>query len=147
VASAATCVILWFLPSWLLSWYGAIAIIPATLAGVWLSNRYIEGFEVTANHRFAKLRRPNPKKQDPDPVVFDEFIGQWITLLVVPHSIVGFIVAFFVFRVFDILKPFGIGDVQKARGGWGVMLDDVLAGIMGAVLLLVVRWFAPEILG
>jgi phosphatidylglycerophosphatase A len=102
---------------------------------------------VDADHKFTALRRPNPKKQDPDPVVFDEFIGQWITLFAVPHTILGYIAAFFVFRFFDILKPLGIGKTQKAPGGWGVMLDDVLAGIAGAIVFYVALKFWPGLLG
>ncbi len=148
VASAVTCAIIWFIPlPYLHSLWGMMAIIPATLIGVWLSNRYIAGFEVEQNHKFAKLRRPNPEKHDPDPVVFDEFVGQWITLLVVPHTVIAYIVAFFVFRFFDIFKPLGIGKTQKLPGGWGVMIDDVLAGIAGAALLYGVLWFRPGLLG
>ncbi|MBU1921347.1 phosphatidylglycerophosphatase A [bacterium] len=146
VASAVTCVIIWFIPA-LLNVWGMIATIPATLIGVWLSNRYIAGYEVEQNHKFAKLRRPNPKKSDPDPVVFDEFVGQWITLFAVPHTIFAYLAAFFVFRLFDIFKPFGIGKTQQLPGGWGVMIDDVLAGIAGAILLYVVLLFLPGVLG
>ncbi|MFZ5432416.1 MAG: phosphatidylglycerophosphatase A, partial [Calditrichota bacterium] len=110
---------------------------------VWLSNRAIVAFDIVTDQRFKKLRRPNPKKDDPDQVVFDEFIGQWITLLAVPHTIIGFGIAFVVFRFFDIIKPLGVGSLQKAKGGWGVMLDDVLAGVWGAVLLLIVYKVLP----
>jgi phosphatidylglycerophosphatase A len=151
VASALTCALLWFpsephLKSMWLTW--SILTIPAvTLMGVWLSNRYIKLYEVPENHRFEKLRRPNPKKNDPDPVVIDEFVGQWITLLTVPHTIIGFAAAFFVFRFFDIFKPLGIGRTQALPGGWGVMIDDVLAGIAGAALLFVVLRLWPGLLG
>jgi phosphatidylglycerophosphatase A len=148
VASALTCALLWF-PSehFLKSIWSMLAIPVVTLIGVWLSNRYITLYEVDENHRFKKLRRPNPKKDDPDPVVFDEFVGQWITLLTVPHTVLGFAAAFFVFRFFDIFKPLGIGQTQSLPGGWGVMIDDVLAGIVGAVLLFLVLRLWPGILG
>lgn len=61
----------------------------------------------------------------------DEMVGMWISLLYMPagmswHWWIG---AFFVFRGFDILKPFPVGRSQKLPAGWGVMADDVLAGI------------------
>ncbi len=142
VASAVTCAIFWFIPA-ALRWPWFLLIIPLTFIGVWLSHRAIVAFDIVTDQRFKKLRRPNPKKDDPDQVVFDEFIGQWITLLAVPHTLVGFGIAFFVFRFFDIIKPLGVGSLQKAKGGWGVMLDDVLAGGWGAVLLLIVYKVLP----
>jgi phosphatidylglycerophosphatase A len=142
VASAATCVILWFVPS-ALRWPGSLTLVPFCFLGVWLSDRAIGAFAVPHDERFAKLRRPDPKASDPDQVVIDEFIGQWLTLLTAPHSILGFTAAFFVFRFFDILKPLGIGALQKARGGWGIMLDDVLAGVYGAILFWLARLLFP----
>jgi phosphatidylglycerophosphatase A len=144
VASAVTCVIFWFVPA-ALEWPWALLIIPAFLLGVWLSNRAIVKFEVNEDPRFKSLRRPNPKKDDPDQVTFDEFVGQWITLLAVPHHLVWFVAAFVVFRVFDILKPLGISACQKASAGWGVMLDDLLAGLWGVGLLLIVK-LAPGLM-
>ena len=148
VASALTCLIFWF-PSedFLKSIWTILAIPVLAMLGVWLSNRYIEHYEVPENHRFKKLRRPNPKKGDPDPVVFDEFIGQWITLIAVPHTVLGFTAAFFIFRFLDIFKPLGINRTQTLAGGWGVMVDDVLAGIAGAALIFAVLFFAPNLLG
>ena len=67
---------------------------------------------------------------DPSKVVLDEFVGMWIAVLW--HDLNNFTIlaiAFFVFRFFDVLKPLGINRLQNLPGGWGVMLDDVLAGI------------------
>lgn len=140
VASAVTCVIFWFAPT-LLMWPWFLLILPLTWVGIKLSDRAILAFDVMQDEKFAALRRPNPHKGDPDQVTFDEFIGQWITLLPVPHSILWFALAFFVFRGFDILKPLGIKKVQM-KNGFGVMIDDVLAGAAGAVTMwiLVVAW-------
>jgi phosphatidylglycerophosphatase A len=135
VASAATCVIFWFIPA-ALRWPWALLLFPATYGGILLSTRAIHAFDVITDSRFQKLRRPNPHKEDPDQVVIDEFVGQWIALLAVPHNILGFTAAFIAFRVLDIVKPFGIEATQKLKGGWGIMIDDVLAGIGSALLLL-----------
>ena len=66
---------------------------------------------------------------DPSEVVIDEAVGMWITLYMLPHSIAIYSMAFILFRIFDIFKPSFIYRVQNLPGGWGIMMDDVLAGI------------------
>ena len=66
---------------------------------------------------------------DPSEVVIDEAVGMWIALFMLPHSIAIYSMAFILFRIFDIFKPSFIYRVQNLPGGWGIMLDDVLAGI------------------
>jgi phosphatidylglycerophosphatase A len=145
VASALTCVILWFVPP-ALRWPGRLLVLPVFFLGVWLSSRAIGAFRVDTDPRYAAFRRREPKTVDPDPVVIDEFVGQWITLAAVPHTLLGFTAAFVVFRVFDILKPLGIKWLQDARGGWGIMLDDVAAGLWGAVVLVMAFKIIPAFL-
>jgi len=67
---------------------------------------------------------------DPSEVVIDEAVGMWIALLMIPHSIAIYSIAFILFRIFDIFKPSFIYRVQNLPGGWGIMMDDVLAGII-----------------
>lgn len=145
VASAVTCVVLWF-ASPLLAWPWALLLIPVSYFAVRLSDHAIGAFAIVTDERFASVRRPNPSDGDPDQVVIDEFCGQWITLLAVPHTVSAFIVAFLVFRALDIFKPFGISKVQDAHGGWGIMLDDLLAGGLGAVLLFALSLFGADLL-
>ena len=66
---------------------------------------------------------------DPSEVVIDEAVGMGISLFMLPHSYGLYLLAFIVFRIFDILKPSFIYQVQNLPGGWGIMLDDVLAGL------------------
>ena len=75
--------------------------------------------------------------EDPSRVVVDEMVGVWISLLAVPaDGHWGYIVgAFVLFRLFDIVKPLGVRRMERIGGGWGVMLDDILAGIYGAIVL------------
>jgi phosphatidylglycerophosphatase A len=115
--SALACVVLWFLPG-LLIWPGLLLIVPFALLGVWLATR--------GEKRWG---------HDASPIVIDELVGQWITLFFVPHSIALFIAGFFLFRLFDIWKPLGIHKTQQLNGGWGVMVDDVLAGILSLLCL------------
>ncbi len=150
VASAVTCAILWFLPA-AMHWPWALLIVPVFFGGVWLSGRAIEGFDVSSDTHFRKLRRPNPHKEDPDQVVIDEFVGQWIALLAVPKNVTEpskvlmFAAAFIVFRILDIVKPLGIEASQRLKRGWGIMVDDLLAGI-GSALLLLLASFVVSVL-
>ena len=66
---------------------------------------------------------------DPSEVVIDEVVGMGISLFMLPHSLGLYILAFILFRFFDILKPSFIYRLQNLPGGWGIMLDDVLAGL------------------
>ena len=66
---------------------------------------------------------------DPSEVVIDEAVGMGISLFMLPHSFGLYLLAFVLFRIFDVLKPSFIYRVQDLPGGWGIMLDDVLAGL------------------
>lgn len=68
--------------------------------------------------------------RDPGRVVIDEYVGQWIALIGLPRTIPVALVAFLSFRLFDILKPGPVRTLEKLPGGWGVMADDVGAGVL-----------------
>ncbi|MFC1550141.1 phosphatidylglycerophosphatase A [Candidatus Neomarinimicrobiota bacterium] len=74
-------------------------------------------------------------KSDPPQIVIDEWIGQWITLFLLPKSILWGFIGFVYFRVFDILKPGPVKLLDQMPGGWGIMLDDIAAGIFAFLLL------------
>ena len=81
-------------------------------------------------------------KKDDGRIVIDEIMGFLITMLWIPKTILFIIVGFFLFRFFDILKPFPIRRLEKKlRGGYGVVLDDVLAGIYASIILHVIYYF------
>ena len=81
---------------------------------------------------------------DPGWVVIDEFAGQWITLLaLVRPSLSGVIAGFLLFRVFDITKLGPVGWADRQHGAFGIMADDVIAGIIAAALLTTVRLLRP----
>ncbi|MCZ4222937.1 phosphatidylglycerophosphatase A family protein [Pedobacter rhodius] len=73
--------------------------------------------------------------KDNQRVVIDEVAGMWITLLCTPLRWDYIVIGFIFFRFFDILKPFYIRHMEELPGGWGVMADDVLAGIYSNILL------------
>lgn len=74
-------------------------------------------------------------EKDPHPVVIDEFVGCWVSVLGIPfqfrpREVALFCVAFLLFRAFDVVKPFGIRRLQDFPGGLGIMIDDVAAGAL-----------------
>ncbi len=73
--------------------------------------------------------------EDPGEIVIDELVGQWIAVLAIPNHWGFWLAAFILFRIFDIWKPWIIDKVQNYPGGWGIMLDDVLAGILAFLLI------------
>lgn len=74
--------------------------------------------------------------EDPQRVVMDEFNGYLITMILVPLSWTTILLGFVLFRFFDILKPLGIRAIDtKVKGGLGVMLDDVLAGVYALICM------------
>ncbi len=74
-------------------------------------------------------------------IVWDEIAGMYVTLLAAPISFVGWVLAFVLFRVMDIVKPWPIRDLDhRIEGGLGIMLDDLVAALYAAVLLGLYRW-------
>ena len=68
-------------------------------------------------------------------VVIDEVAGMCLSLLFIPINEKTLLAGLFLFRLFDIAKPFGIRKLEKLSGGWGVMLDDLLAGLYANIVL------------
>ena len=79
--------------------------------------------------------------EDPSRVVIDEVVGQWIVLLAMPDDFQWWhvLIALALFRFFDIVKPLGVRAMEKLKGGWGIMADDVLAGVYGFIVLHLLR--------
>lgn len=104
--------------------YGWLAMAAATMAalliGIWASDIY---------HK-------QTGKKDASEVIIDEVAGQWSVLLVAPLSLEGFIIAFALFRFFDILKPFPVNKAEQIEGAIGVMADDIVAGGLAAMIML-----------
>jgi phosphatidylglycerophosphatase A len=82
---------------------------------------------------------------DPGWVVIDEFAGQWITLLALARpTIPGIVAAFILFRLFDITKLGPVGWADRQHGAFGIMADDVIAGLIAAGLLIMLHLTRPE---
>lgn len=124
LATVVWCILLYFFPFnfvWLLT---VALIVLFTIGGIWSSNK-LEPFW----------------GEDPSRVVVDEMVGVWIALLAAPEGNFWYpVAAFALFRLFDIFKPLGIRKMESLKGGVGVMMDDILAGIYSFILLAGVRW-------
>ncbi|MDB5004066.1 MAG: phosphatidylglycerophosphatase [Mucilaginibacter sp.] len=73
-------------------------------------------------------------------VVIDEVAGMFVSLLFVPVTIPYVLIGFILFRFFDILKPLFIRRLEALPGGWGVMADDMLAGLYANIILQLIVW-------
>ena len=74
-------------------------------------------------------------KKDASEVIIDEVAGQWMPLVIIPLDLTWYIAAFLLFRFFDISKIGPVGHAEKFMGGIGVMADDLVAGILAALIL------------
>lgn len=81
-------------------------------------------------------------RKDPQIVVIDEVLGQWITLAgAARFNLLTFAFAFALFRLFDIWKPPPIRRIEHIPGGAGIVLDDIMAGVYAALVLFAAGWF------
>ena len=80
--------------------------------------------------------------KDHPAIVWDEFLGYWVTMLLAPEGWEWILVGFILFRLFDIWKPWPISVIDhKVKGGLGIMLDDLLAGAYALVILQLSYYF------
>lgn len=129
VGSAVGLVIFGALRLWAPWWSEGVAVLVSLLAGVW---------SATVVERVLQ-------RTDPGPVVIDEVLGMLVTLLFLPVSLAGAIVGFVLFRVFDVIKPFPANRAEKLPGGWGIMLDDAIAGVYAHVALRLLTLVVPDL--
>lgn len=128
-AGALTGMLIWYALSFMLNSTLLFAvtlscIVVFTIAGTWA------------------VRRLSPFwGSDPQKVVIDEMVGVWVPLLAVPASDMWLALASFVlFRLFDILKPLGIRTLDRRKGAFYVMADDILAGVYSLIIIVAVQW-------
>ncbi len=129
-----------------IAWYAAVCA-PAGWIGAWLIiliGLYLAlVFCGEAEQRLART--------DPPEVILDEFVSMPIVLaafpdhLNQPHAWLIIVFGFLLFRLFDILKPFGIARLQRYHGGLGVLLDDVAAALAACAVLQVIVRFTPAV--
>ncbi|EMP53906.1 phosphatidylglycerophosphatase A [Marinobacter santoriniensis NKSG1] len=122
---------IWYAFAWLPGFAYWLVVGLAFLVGVWLCGRTARDLKV----------------HDHGGIVWDEFVGMWIALGLFPDQIYGVLMAFALFRLFDIAKPWPIGWLdQHLPGGLGIMVDDVVAGFLALASLYVIDvWLMPII--
>jgi phosphatidylglycerophosphatase A len=75
-------------------------------------------------------------KKDPSQVVIDEVMGYLVAMLFLPFQVKYVLISFVVFRIMDIVKPWPARQIQVLHGGWGIMFDDLVAGIYSGLVIL-----------
>lgn len=101
-------------------WFYFAVIVIATLIGIWVCGESAKKLGV----------------HDHSGIVWDEFVGFWITMFAAPSGLVWILVGFVLFRIFDIWKPWPIYIVDdKVQGGLGIMLDDIIAGVYAFIIM------------
>jgi len=124
IAAAVTCGLIWLLwptQAGQSNWIFIGTTILITLLGIWLGDK-VEPFWGKDSYR----------------VVIDEVAGMLVTMIWIPHNSWLLLAGFILFRFFDMVKPLGIRKLEGLPGGTGVMLDDVLAGVYGNIILQVI---------
>ena len=81
---------------------------------------------------------------DPGPVVIDEVLGMLVTLAFIPVGWPAALAGFFLFRVFDVIKPYPANRLEHFHGGFGIMADDAMAGVYANLALRLLIWLAPQ---
>ena len=100
-------------------WYGVFALVVVTVAAIWSSDRTQELLGRT----------------DPSQVVIDEVAGFLVTMFLLPFSLVNVGLGFMLFRFFDIIKPWPVRKAERLKGGFGIVVDDLLAGVCAHLCL------------
>jgi phosphatidylglycerophosphatase A len=119
--------------AWILHRYGGVTAIEIALLGVLLTIPGIWAAGVTAR---------DTGRKDPQIVVVDEVVGQWITLAGATElNWIAWLAAFVLFRLFDIWKPPPVRQLERLPGGIGIVADDAMAGVYGALVLFAAGWF------
>ncbi len=121
VGSAVALVLLWLIPFTLTAL--AITLGALVVGGLWAGGR---------------VERALGQK-DPGIIVVDEVAGMTLSVLLLPRTIPVLLVAFFLFRLFDVWKPFPARESQAFTGGLGVMIDDLIAGAYALILVMGAR--------
>ena len=85
--------------------------------------------------------------KDPSVVIIDEIVGCWVALLAISPRLTLLLFAFALFRLFDIWKPFPADRVESLPGGWGIMLDDLVAGIYANLSVRLLQGSLPGVIG
>lgn len=124
VGAAIAVIILWFLPalSWITLLGGSVLLY---FLGVWASDVVAQEYA----------------EKDPGLINWDEVVGQCVACLALPKQWPVYLAAFLFFRFFDVWKPVPVRTAELLPGGWGIMTDDIIAGVYTLILVHAVIYF------
>jgi phosphatidylglycerophosphatase A len=127
--------------------WGSLLVLPAALLGPVATLSLAILVTIIGFYAVRDVLRETPD-QDPGWIVVDEAAGMLIALagLSMTASIWGVLIAFGLFRIFDIFKPWPISWADRQKGAFGVMLDDVVAGALAALALILARPLLPGVI-
>ena len=108
-------------------WAELLILLAVVIVGIWSAN-------VAERHY---------RREDPGEIVIDEVAGMLLTMLWVPGGCEAFTIGFLEFRFFDIVKPFPARMSERLPGGFGVMADDLVAGLYGYATVRIALWLLP----
>lgn len=117
-------------------------LIPFSSVGLWTTLAAVVVVGIWASHRVEAVLG----RKDPGVIVIDEVAGMMVAVLLLPRTLGVLLCAFLLFRIFDIWKPFPACEAQALRGGFGVVVDDLIAGVYALVLLMGARMLFPDFL-
>ncbi len=125
--------------------FGTLAAVPLflllSLLPLWLYIVVVIATCTYGVHLCTKTAQDMGVHDDPS-IVWDEFAGFWITMIAIPVSFTTIVIGFALFRFFDILKPWPIDWIDRnVQGGLGIMLDDIVAGLMALGCLQLINYF------
>ena len=120
LATLVTLPCMYLVRSYLIGWHYLLFLGIFLLCALYVINRALEFFK---------------DYQDPSQVVLDEVLGCFVTFYAIPLSSYSMLAGFLLFRLFDITKWFGIARVEYLDGAWGILMDDILAGVLANVIL------------
>lgn len=106
-------------------WYQALATVTLIIVAIWASGKSQDLLG----------------KDDPSVVVIDEVAGFVLTMFFLPISWISLASGFVMFRIFDIIKPYPARDMERLAGGWGIVMDDVMAGIYAHLCVRLILFF------
>ncbi len=110
--------LVWFLPQSIAAF--TLFVLVLFVAGVWFCEYCTNALKV----------------HDHGAIVFDEWVGFFVAMIAVPRTLSTVVIAFILFRLLDILKPWPIRNIDaRVHGGFGIMIDDVVAGLMACTIL------------
>ena len=119
LGSLVAAIALWLIPFSPTALLATLVVV--TIVGVWAGSRVERALGA----------------KDPGVIVIDEVAGMFLAVLFLPRTLPVLVSAFFLFRLFDIWKPYPARQIQEFHGGLGVMLDDLIAGAYALAVLVI----------